>query len=449
MLLFSFITSTDTPTPNSRWPIIKKSQLPQIRSLLKAALFSFITLSTLYTPKILSLEYLNYNQSSANSGILDSIVENLGDDGFDWEITDVDGGALGAQSLLRRRAVKDQLPQAALVKGQDITRWAKLGFLRSVDDIAQSQKWDELLPSTISDALKHNDKYVATAVHVHRANWLWINRAALTKAGIKTPPKTWKAFISTAKKLQASNITPVLSSTEPWQNALIFEALVMSEAGPDYYQRLFRDHNIPKLKDPTMIGVFEKLASIRPFLNIQTYASSDEMVEAFMNGEGAFIFAADSIKATLNQQKMIAMEDYICAPIPETQTTYLFDIESLAMFKRLREDNSDAQFAMAELVMSEPMQIGLNIDKGAIPARLDLSPWGFDLCSVRSMREFRSSSKLGTIMPSIALGMTGIEQVRRHLFEALDQYIKDPELTPEEGWAKVSRSIRYGLYLLR
>ena len=415
---------------------------------LRARIFTIISIALLSSPAI-SLEYLNYDQSTANSNVLKSIVENLDSQGFDWSVTELKGGAPSAQNDLRKRAVKDALPQAALVKGQDIRRWAKLGFLRDLDSVAQEQNWDELLPETISDALKYHGKYVATAVHVHRANWLWINPKALEKAGIKHPPKTWKSFIAAAQKLQDHGITPVLSANEPWQNALIFEAIVMSVAGPEFYHRLFVDHDIPKTKDKNMAIVFEKFAKLRPFLSSNRYENWEEMVSAFLEGKGAFMFAGDWIKSKLNTNKQVAMQDYICAPIPETQTTYLFDIESIAMFKSLRENHSKAQYAMAELIMTESMQTDLNINKGGIPARLDLSPWGFDQCSIRSMREFRSSSKLHTIVPSIALEMTGIERVRRQLFSSLDNFIDDETVPAKDGWLKVSKAIRYGLYLLR
>ena len=56
-------------------------------------------------------------------------------------------------------------------------------------------------------------RHVAAPFSVHRVNWLYINKAALDKAGGKVPT-TWPEFFAVADKMKAAGIQPMIGMGE-------------------------------------------------------------------------------------------------------------------------------------------------------------------------------------------------------------------------------------------
>ena len=63
-----------------------------------------------------------------------------------------------------------------------------------IDGVAKENNWDELLPAVVADVMKHEGKYVAAPVNVHRVNWMWSNPEVFRAAGA-TIPTTWDDFM--------------------------------------------------------------------------------------------------------------------------------------------------------------------------------------------------------------------------------------------------------------
>ena len=166
------------------------------------------------------------------------------------------GGGESAMTVLKSRAISGNPPTAAQIKGPSIQEWGELGFLASINDVAQRDHWDELLPSVVSDVMKYNGEYVAAPVNVHRVNWLWANPAVFQKAGASIPT-TWDDFMVQAQKLKDAGFVALAHGGQAWQDATVFEAVVLGVGGgPEYYQQAFVDTNMQALdSDTTRQGI--------------------------------------------------------------------------------------------------------------------------------------------------------------------------------------------------
>merc|ERR1712166_1181375 len=89
-----------------------------------------------------------------------------------------------------------------------------------------------------SDVMKYKGEYVAAPVNVHRVNWLWANPEVFRKAGA-TIPTTWDDFMVQAKKVQDAGYIALAHGSQAWQDATIFEAVVLGVGGADYYNKAF------------------------------------------------------------------------------------------------------------------------------------------------------------------------------------------------------------------
>jgi ABC-type glycerol-3-phosphate transport system substrate-binding protein len=79
--------------------------------------------------------------------------------------------------------------------------------------------------------MKYDGHYVAVPVNVHRVNWLWINPEVFDKSGAEIPT-TWDEFFVAADKIKAAGFHPVAHGGQPWQEATLFEDVVLGVGGP-------------------------------------------------------------------------------------------------------------------------------------------------------------------------------------------------------------------------
>ena len=134
--------------------------------------------------------------------------------------------------------------------------------MSSIDDVAKANNWDEILPEVVSDVMKYNGEYVAAPVNVHRVNWLWANPEVFRKAGA-TIPTTWDDFMVQAQKLKDAGYIALAHGGQAWQNATVFEAVVLGVGGADYYNKAFVQADMDALNSETTKKVFETFGQLR------------------------------------------------------------------------------------------------------------------------------------------------------------------------------------------
>ena len=197
------------------------------------------------------VEVLHWWTSGGEAKSVASLKSSLEQKGVAWkDFAVAGGGGENAMTVLKSRAVSGNPPTAAQIKGPDIQEWGKLGFLASIDDVAKKNNWDGILPGVVSDVMKHEGKYVAAPVNVHRVNWLWGNPKVFRKAGARIPT-TWDDFMVQAKKIQDAGFIALAHGGQAWQDNTVFEAVVLGVGGAEYYQKAFVDLDMAALNSST------------------------------------------------------------------------------------------------------------------------------------------------------------------------------------------------------
>ena len=75
------------------------------------------------------------------------------------------------------------------------------------------------------------------------------------------------------------------------------------------------------------------------------------------------------------------------------------------MFTQKSADAAKGQVDLSNAIMSPEFQGVFNLNKGSIPARLDVKMDKFDDCAKKSNADFVATAKKGSLVPSIAHGM--------------------------------------------
>ena len=98
-----------------------------------------------------TVEVVHYWTSGGEAKSVDVLKQLIEKDGFTWQNSAVaGGGGAAAMTVLKTRAVSGNPPSAAQIKGPDIQEWGQLGLLTSIDNVAQANHWDSLLPPSMA-----------------------------------------------------------------------------------------------------------------------------------------------------------------------------------------------------------------------------------------------------------------------------------------------------------
>ncbi|MDV7269325.1 ABC transporter substrate-binding protein [Thioclava sp. A2] len=313
------------------------------------------------------------------------------------------GGGDAAMTALRARVLAGNAPTAVQLKGPAIQEWYEEGVLADISSVAEAQHWADVLPASIAGHMKCDGHWCAAPVNVHRVDWIWANADILKQNGIEMPT-TWDEFNAAADKLKAAGITPLAHGGQSWQDATVFETVVLGLGGAEFYKKALVDLDHDALTSDTMKAVFDQMRKLRGDVDANFSGRDWNLATAMvMNGEAAFQIMGDWAKGEFLAAGKEPGKDFLCRSTPGNG--YLYNVDSFAMFNVEGDDKKAGQDLLAELIVGPSFQETFNLNKGSIPVRSDVSLDKFDSCAKTSAADMASSSADGSLLPSYAHGM--------------------------------------------
>ncbi|MBH3414603.1 ABC transporter substrate-binding protein [Pseudomonas putida] len=397
-----------------------------------------------------SVEVVHWWTSGGEKAAVDVLKAQIEKDGFTWKDGAVaGGGGATAMTVLKSRAVAGNPPGVAQIKGPDIQEWASTGLLDTevLKDVAKEEKWDALLDKTVSDTVKYDGDYVAVPVNIHRINWLWINPEVFRKAGIDKAPTTLDEFYAAADKLKAAGFIPLAHGGQPWQDSTVFESVVLSVMGVDGYKKALVDLDSAALTGPDMVKALTELKKVATYMDPDGKGQDWNLEAAkVINGKAGMQIMGDWAKSEWTLARKVAGKDYQCVPFPGTDKAFLYNIDSLVVFKQNDKGTAAGQQAIARKVLGEDFQKVFSINKGSIPVRndmlADMGKLGFDACAQTSAKDFLADAKTGGLQPSMAHNMATTLAVQGAFFDVVTNYINDPTADPADAAKKRAAAIK-------
>ncbi|MEX0584869.1 MAG: ABC transporter substrate-binding protein [Natronospirillum sp.] len=389
------------------------------------------------------VEVLHWWTSGGEAAAISVLRDMVEAEGHTWtDFSVAGGGGENAMTVLRARAVSDNPPASAQIKGLEIQEWGDLGFLTSLDSVAEANNWDEVVPEEVASVMKYDGDYAAVPVNVHRVNWMWINPEVLERAGASVPT-TLDELWETAEQLKAAGITPIAHAGKAVWDATTFESIVLSVGGPELFQRAFVDHDEDALTSDEMVQSFRELRKIRDYVD-EGAPGRDWNVATSMviRGEAGIQFMGDWAKGEFTAAGLSPGEDYLCVPFPGTDGMFTHNVDSLAMFEQSSSANQEAQQTMARLVLSSEFQETFNQYKGSIPVRLDHDMSTFDQCAQDSMETFVETSESGSgLVPSMAHGMSTTSSVQGAIYDVVTTFYNG-DMSAEDAASRMASAVR-------
>lgn len=347
------------------------------------------------------------------------------------------GGGDSAMTVLKSRVVSGNAPAAAQIKGPSLQEWAREGVLANMDGVAKAEKWDELLPKAIADGLKYKGNYIAAPVNVHRVNWLWANPEVFKKAGAKLPT-TWDEFFVAAEALKKAGVIPVAHGGQNWQDFTTFESVALGVGGADFYKKALVQLDAGSLKGATMQKVLETFKKVKGYTDKNAPGRDWNLATAMViKGEAGMQLMGDWAKGEFLAAGKVPGKDFACIAAPGTAKSYTYNVDSFALFKLKDPANQKAQQDLAAAIMSTDFQEVFNLNKGSIPVRLGMKLDKFDDCAKTSSADFVASSKAGSLVPSIAHGMSVPSAVEGAMKDVVSQFWNDDKMTVAQAMDKL------------
>jgi glucose/mannose transport system substrate-binding protein len=329
-----------------------------------------------------------------------------------------DGGGEAAMTALAARVTAGDPQTAVQMLGFDITDWASQGALGDLTEVATAGGWDAVVPTALQNFSKYDGKWIAAPVNVHSTNWVWINKAALDAAGGKVP-ETWDELVTVLDAMKANGITPLAHGGQPWQDATIFDAVVLSE-GPDFYKASMIDLDPAALGGPQMIEVFDRMAKLRTYVDDNFSGRDWNLASAMViNNEAGMQMMGDWAKGEFLKANKVPGVDFVCIRFPGTQGSVTFNSDQFAMFNVSSDEAKAAQAAMATAIMSPTFQSAFNVVKGSVPARTDVPNDAFDDCGKKGMADLADANTNGKLFGSMAHGHAAPAAVKNAVYDVV------------------------------
>jgi glucose/mannose transport system substrate-binding protein len=370
-----------------------------------------------------TVEVLHFWTSGGEAAALGVLKDRLAKQDIRWNDMPVaGGGGEAAMTTLRARVTSGNPPAAVLLMGHDLTDWARQGVLADLNTLAEKEGWDRVVPPAVQRFTKHQGKWIAAPLAIHSINWVWANKEVLAKAGVTGEPKSWDDFIAAAQKVQKAGFVAIAHGGQPWQEATVFDSVVLATGGTDYYRKAFIDLDPKALNSPTTEKVFQRMGQLRKLVD-KDFSGRDWNVASGMviSGKAGFQIMGDWAKGEFSNAKKQPGVDYLCFPVPGTQGTVSFLSNQFAMFK-VGNDKARSQASMASASMEPAVQSAFNVLKGSVPARNDVPDTAFDACGKRAMKELAAASAKNAVVGSIAHGHATPTAVKNAFYDVVTRH---------------------------
>nr|WP_308400354.1 ABC transporter substrate-binding protein [Agrobacterium genomosp. 13] len=386
-----------------------------------------------------NVEVLHWWTSGGEAAALDVLKKDLEAKNITWtDMPVAGGGGTEAMTVLRARVTAGNAPTAVQMLGFDIQDWAKEGALGNLDELAAKDGWDRVIPKALQRFSKYDGHWIAAPVNVHSTNWMWINKAALDKAGGKEP-KNWDELVAMLDNFKAQGITPIAAGGQPWQDATIFDAVVLS-LGTDFYKQAFIDLDPAALGGEKMKTAFERMTKLRTYVDDNFSGRDWNLASAMViEGKAGVQFMGDWAKGEFVKAKKVPGTDFVCVRYPETQGAVTFNSDQFAMFK-VAADKVPAQMEMAAAIESPTFQSAFNVVKGSAPARSDVSNEAFDACGKKAIADLAEADKSGKLFGSMAHGHANPAAVKNAIYDVVTREFNG-ELTPDEAIVELPAAV--------
>ncbi|MBA5777120.1 carbohydrate ABC transporter substrate-binding protein [Stappia sp. F7233] len=372
----------------------------------------------------LKAEVLHWWTSGGESAAVKVFADGFTDAGGEWIDTAIAGGQ-NARTAGINRIVGGNPPTAMQFNtGKQFDELVANGFLRSVEDVAAANNWRDALPPAIVKATNRDGQFYAVPVNIHGQNWLWYNTDVFSKAGLQ-PPKTFQDMIAAGPKLRESGFIPLAHGGQNWQDHLLFDAIVVAEAGQEIFAKVYGEVDTDAAKSPEFLKAVETFAALRGMTDEGSPGRNwNDATALVITGKAAMQLMGDWAKGEFIAAGLTPDKEYGCTVMPGG---YVMGGDVFVFPKIDDAAQKTAQEKLAGLMLSPETQIAFNLKKGSVPVRLDIDVSAMDACAQTGVQTLKDpNNQVASINYIASPDLVGATR------DVITQFWSTPSMTPEE-----------------
>ncbi|ANK93319.1 MULTISPECIES: ABC transporter substrate-binding protein [Rhizobium] len=387
------------------------------------------------------VQMLHWWTSGGEAAALNVLKQDLSKEGFAWKDVPVaGGGGDAAMTALKAMVAAGTYPTASQMLGYTVLDYAQAGVMGDLTETAKKEGWDKSVPAALQKFSVYDGKWVAAPVNVHSVNWLWINKAVMDKIG-GSQPKTFDDLIALLDKAKAAGVIPLALGGQNWQEATMFDSIVLSTGGPEFYKKAFNDLDEASLKSETMKKSFDNLAKIVKYVDPNFSGRDWNLATAMViKGDALVQVMGDWAKGEFVAAKKTPDKDFLCYRFPGTEGSVIYNSDMFGMFN-VPKDRKAAQVALATATLSKSFQSAFNVVKGSVPARTDVPDTDFDACGKKGIADLKAANEGGTLFGSLAQGYGAPPAIANAYKDVVSKFVHGQIKSSDEAVTQLVQAI--------
>ena len=338
-------------------------------------------------------EVIHWWTSGGESAAIQEIANGYKAAGGTWVDSAIAGGEPARAAAINRIVGGNPSTAAQFNTSQQFLDIVKGGMLNNVDEVAKKNDWDKILPGPVLKAIKVDGHFYAVPVNIHMPAWFWYSKAAFAKAGVTAEPKTPDEFFATLDKLKAAGVTPVAFGGQPWQEKIVFDALLAHIGGPDLYLKVYKGDQ-KAIASPEFKNVLASFKKLKNYTDAgapnRNWNDATSMV---ISGKAGVQIMGDWAKGEFQAAKQTAGKEFGCFPGFGPKAPYIIAGDVFVFPKTNDAAAIKSQQLLATVMTSPATQVAFNNKKGSIPIRTDVDAKAMDICAQQGIAAMKDVSR--------------------------------------------------------
>ncbi|KQS79290.1 ABC transporter substrate-binding protein [Rhizobium sp. Leaf384] len=349
----------------------------------------------------------------------------------------VDGAIAGSGGTARPIMISritggDPMGATQFNHGRQAEELVQAGLMRDLTDVATAEKWKDVIrPSSLLDACTIDGKIYCAPVNIHSWQWLWLSNAAFKTAGVEVP-KNWDEFVAAGPALEKAGIIPLALGGQAWQSAGLFDVLLLSLGGKDFYLKAYGDKDEAALTGPDMAKIFKAADDARRMAkgsNVQDWNQATNLV---ITGKAGGQIMGDWAQGEFQIANQKAGTDYSC--LPGLGVNAMISTGGDAFYFPLLKDEAktEAQSVLAKTILDPATQVAFNLKKGSLPVRGDVDMSATNDCMKKGIDILAKGS---VVKSADELLSADIQKQKEDLFS---EFFSSTTMTPEDAQKRLA-----------
>ena len=338
-------------------------------------------------------EVIHWWTSGGESAAIQEIANGYKAAGGTWVDSAIAGGEAARSAAINRIVGGNPSTAAQFNTSQQFLDIVKGGMLNNVDEVAKKNDWDKILPAPILKSIKIDGHFYAVPVNIHMPAWFWYSKAAFAKAGITAEPKTPDEFFAALDKLKAAGITPVAFGGQPWQEKIVFDALLAHIGGSDLYLKVYKGDQ-KAIASPEFKNVLASFKKLKSYTDAGSPNRNwNDATSMVISGKAGVQIMGDWAKGEFQAAKQTAGKEFGCFPGFGPKAPYIIAGDVFVFPKTTDAAAIKSQQLLATVMTSPATQVAFNNKKGSIPIRTDVDAKSMDICAQQGIAAMKDVSR--------------------------------------------------------